>query len=419
MGMKVVGVLQLAPDAGLRGSRLGDSAGFDPQEAVDRGRRLIAEGADIVEVCDGSGEGFAVLNADDAESVIAPPSSVVSGRSSAASSGALIAPGRSAAASSGGDSSVAAVPFRPPSDSRLEDSRSEQVLEVIAALSEEARVSISTISPRAALSAVEAGASIIRDTSGSLLETASLCGAGWVAVHSGSGRETLANRGILEEVSDCMCGLAEQASRSGIAEFYFDPGFGVGKSFEESFDLLAGLEMLTERCSSVLVDVDCRGFAAALLRRLSALPPGSEAVSVEGALSQTGRGELDMGKDGALAVAAWAISAGVAALRCREVAAAVDVARTFGVKPPAPLQSVSSPPAPSQSVFPQSAPLPPAPSQSVFPQSAPLPPAPLPLVPSPSPPQPAPFQSSPQSSASFAPAERRGAPASRLEAAGR
>lgn len=345
MSMKVVGVLQLAPEGGLRGSRLGDSSGFDPQEAVDRGRRLIADGADVVEVCDGSGEGFAVLN-DDAESVIAPPS-----------------------------------------DSRLEDFRSEQVLEVIAALSGETRVSISTISPRAALLAVEAGASIIRDTSGALLETASLCGAGWVAVHSGSGRETLANRGILEEVSDCMCGLAEQASRSGIAEFYFDPGFGVGKSFEESFDLLAGLEMLTERCSSVLVDMDSRGFAAALLGRLSALPSGSEAVSVEGALPQTGSGELDMGKDGALAMAAWAVSVGAAALRCREVAAAVDVARTLGAKPPAPL-----PPAP-----------PPPSSQSAPPsllQLAPLPPA-------------------SQPSASFAPAEHRGAPASRLEVAGR
>ena len=343
MSMKVVGVLHLAPDGGLRGSRLGDSAGFDPREAVDRGRRLLVEGADIVEVCDGSGEGFAVLSADDDESVIASPSG-----------------------------------------SRLEDSLSEQVLEVIAALSEETRVSISTISSSAALSAVEAGASIIRDTSGALLETASFCGAGWVAVHSGSGRATLAKGGILEEVSDYVCELAEQASRSGIAEFYFDPGFGVGKSFEESFDLLAGLEALTERCSSVLVDVDCRGFAAALPGRRSALPPGSEAVSVEGGLSQTGRGEMNVGEDGALAMAAWAVSAGVAALRCREVAAAVDVARTLGAKPPAP--------------------------QSASPSPASLPPSPFPASPQPAP------QSAPLPPASV---ERRRAPASRLEVVGR
>ena len=363
MGMKVVGVLQLAPDAGLKGHRLGDCAGFDPQEAVDRGRRLIAEGADIVEVCDGAGEGFGAFSADDADSVTAPVSGVLE---------------RSAA--------VAAVPAeRRFSDAPFSDSCSEQVLEVIAALSEETRVSIAAISSRAALSAVEAGASIIRDLSGALLETASLCGAGWVAAHPGSGRETLANGGILVEVSDYMCELAEEASRLGIAEFYFDPGLGVGKSLEESFDLLAGLEMLTERCSSVLVDVDCRGFAAALAGRLSTLPPGSKANSVEGALSQTGRGELDMGRDGALAIAAWAVSVGAAALRCREVAAAADVARTLGVKPPVSLSS-----APRSSV---SLPAASHPSLSCLPASRPP--------------------------ASFAPPDRRGVPAPRSEAVGR
>ena len=296
MGMKIVGVLPLAPERLAPGKELTDSGlrrrgGIDLPEAVDRGRRLIAEGADIVEVCNEGGEGFALL---DAPAVASPD---------------------------------------------VLNSCSEQVLEVISVLSREAQISIAASSAEAALSAVEAGASIIRDSSAALLETASLCGAGWVATHSGSGRESPGSGDTVGEVCGYMCELAEQASRSGIAEFYFDPGFGVGKSFEESFDLLAGLEVLTEKCSSVLLDVSPGAFVGALLGRLSKLPPTSEVPSPEGAFPQAGRGELDApdgGVDAALAMAAWAAAAGVAALRCREVADIVDVARTLGVKPPAP-----------------------------------------------------------------------------------
>ena len=296
MGMKIVGVLQLAPgrlapDKELTDSRFGRRGGFDLAEAVDRGRRLIAEGADIVEVCDEGGEGFALL-----------------------------------------DAPAGAAPDVPTSCS-------EQVLEVISVLSREAQISIAASSAGAALSAVEAGASIIRDSSAALLETASLCGAGWVAAHSGFGRESPGSGDIVGEVCGYMCELAEQAGRSGIAEFYFDPGFGAGKSFKESFDLLAGLEVLTERCSSVLVDASRGTFAAALLGRLSKLSPASGVPSPEGAFPQAGREELDArdeGMDAALVIAAWAAAAGAAALRCTEVADIVDVARTLGVKPPVP-----------------------------------------------------------------------------------
>src|SRR5215471_1113266 len=121
-GVTVMGVVNVTPDSFSDGGRY-----LDPEAAVAHGLRLVAEGADVIDV--------------------------------------------------GGESTR---PFAEPVDPREEQRR---VLPVVAALAPRCRVSIDTRNADTARAAVEAGATMINDVSASLAAVAAEAGVAWVAMH--------------------------------------------------------------------------------------------------------------------------------------------------------------------------------------------------------------------------------------------
>lgn len=291
-----MGVLRLAPDT------FADNGRSLTRAAVASGRRMISEGADIVEIA-------CTLHAG-------PPPA-------------------------------------------------EQVVNVVEALAGDARVALATTSPTLAAAATAAGATLICDHSmlpgaaaggahEALIGVAAEAGAGWVAVHaatpvpaadgepggrrsggsrsggSRSGRSQSGGRrsGDGQAVAEALESLeaqADRASAAGLSEIYLDPGIGCGRSPEEDLDLLGGLEHLAALGRPLVVGTgDGRLIdelhAAADTLRLSA--PDTAA-------------ERDADRlEGALVVAVWAMLAGAAVLRTHHVAATVQAARTVGARPP-------------------------------------------------------------------------------------
>src|SRR5689334_23020054 len=117
-----MGVLNVTPDSFSDGGRF-----LDPDAAVAHGRRLVSEGADVVDV--------------------------------------------------GGEST------RPGAEAVSVDEEIRRVEPVIAALAGDVRVSVDTRHATVAEAAVSAGATMINDVSASLHEVAAHLGVGWVAMH--------------------------------------------------------------------------------------------------------------------------------------------------------------------------------------------------------------------------------------------
>src|SRR5438270_5308082 len=122
MACLVMGVLNVTPDSFSDGGRW-----FDRGAAVEHGRQLVAEGADIVDV--------------------------------------------------GGEST------RPGAEPVDEAEERRRVVPVIEALAGQVRVSVDTRKASVAEAAVAAGATLLNDVSASLHEVAASAGVGWVAMH--------------------------------------------------------------------------------------------------------------------------------------------------------------------------------------------------------------------------------------------
>lgn len=262
-----MGVLRLAPHA------FADNGGSLTRAVVTRGRRMISEGADIVE--------------------------------------------------------IACTP------SAVEFPQAEQVTGVVGALSRDARVALATGSPALAAAATAAGATLVCDHSTlpgaagraareALVGVAAEAGAGWVAVHTAAPAPP-AGGGAVAGALESLEARVEEASAAGLSEIYLDPGIGCGRSHEEDLDLLGGLERLAGLGRPLVVGTGDGGLidelhAAADTRRLPA--PGS-----------AGAHDAD-GLEGALVVAVWAMLAGAAVLRTQHVAGTVQAARTVGARRP-------------------------------------------------------------------------------------
>src|SRR5581483_2896292 len=118
----VMGVLNVTPDSFSDGGNF-----LVTENAVAHGRRMLAEGADLIDV--------------------------------------------------GGEST------RPGAEPVEEAEELRRVVPVIEQLAPEGPVSVDTTKPEVARRAVEAGASLINDVSGGLWEVAAALGVGWVAMH--------------------------------------------------------------------------------------------------------------------------------------------------------------------------------------------------------------------------------------------
>jgi len=197
----VVGIINVTPDSFSDGGRY-----FSPDLAVERGLRLLDEGADILDI-----------------------------------GGESTRPGTTLRGESGAGPSVSA------------EEELDRILPVIRTLRKESPdvlLSVDTYKAAVARAAVNAGVEIVNDVSAFQwdAEMATACAelrCGVVLMHTrGRPREwrNLApSNEIVAEVEHDLANRAQTAFEAGVARerIVLDPGFGFGKNFEENYSLLA------------------------------------------------------------------------------------------------------------------------------------------------------------------------------------
>ena len=203
-----MGILNVTPDSFSDGGRF-----VDHGDAVGHGLRLVAEGADLVDV--------------------------------------------------GGEST------RPGAAPVDEATELERVVPVVAALAPHVRVSIDTAKSAVADAAVAAGATVINDVTSSLHRVAARNGVGWVAMHMQGEPRTMqvepTYHDVVAEVREHLLARAEEARGAGVAEVWIDPGIGFGKTYEHNWALLRALPELCAAGVPVAVGTSRKAFLGAAM----------------------------------------------------------------------------------------------------------------------------------------------------------
>jgi len=255
-----MGVLNVTPDSFSDGGHF-----LDPAAAIERGRTMVAEGAEIVDV--------------------------------------------------GGEST------RPGAEPVSVDDELDRVLPVIEVLAREVRVSIDTTKPDVARAAVAAGATLVNDISASLHEVAAETGVGWVAMHMQGSPRTMQDAphydDVVGEVRSFLADRVRMGRAAGIDEIWVDPGIGFGKTVGHNLALLRHLDQIVDLGHPVLVGISRKGFLGRLLGASDAgLPPGEVTPT-----------DVDDRLEGSLATATWAMLQGARMVRAHDVLATVQAAR--------------------------------------------------------------------------------------------
>lgn len=202
-----MGILNVTPDSFSDGGEF-----LDPSDAIAQGRRLVAEGAAIVDV--------------------------------------------------GGEST------RPGAEPVDLDEELRRVVPVVEALANEVRVSIDTTKPQVARAAVAAGAQMINDVSASLDDIAADLGVAWVAMHRQGDPATMqqnpAYDDVVVDVRDHLTSRAQRAVDLGVPEVWIDPGIGFGKTIAHNLCLLAHLDELVDTGFPVVVGTSRKSFLGSL-----------------------------------------------------------------------------------------------------------------------------------------------------------
>jgi len=205
-----MGVLNVTPDSFFDGGRY-----FDRETAIRRGRELVAEGADIVDV--------------------------------------------------GGESS------RPGATPVDEAEELRRVLPVVAALAGEVRVSIDTAKPSVARAALGEGATLVNDVGGLLAPVAGAACAGLVVMHrKGSAADMQHDpryEDVVAEVATFLAAAVAAARSAGVTEVYVDPGIGFGKTVSHNLALLKALPRLVAAGEPVLIGVSRKSFLGRIAAR--------------------------------------------------------------------------------------------------------------------------------------------------------
>ncbi|MCU1495665.1 MAG: dihydropteroate synthase [Acidimicrobiaceae bacterium] len=221
-----MGVVNVTPDSFFDGGRY-----FDPDSAIAHGLRLVAEGADLVDV--------------------------------------------------GGEST------RPGAEAVSEQEEMRRVLPVVEALAPHVRVSIDTTKRAVAESALERGATLLNDESRTLAECAASAGAGLVVMHMrGTPRDMQRDPrydDVVAEVHGALAAAARAAHNAGVAEVYVDPGIGFGKTVAHNLALLRALPELVALGEPVLVGTSRKSFIGRILAPDGA-PPLPAEERLEGSL---------------------------------------------------------------------------------------------------------------------------------------
>jgi len=211
-GPLLIGIINVTPDSFSDGGRF-----FAAEQAIEHGRRLIADGADVVDI--------------------------------------------------GGEST------RPGARAVSEEEESRRVLPVIEALvSDGAVVSIDTSKPTVALAATEAGAAIVNDVSASpeMVEIAARTGAGLVIMHMQGTPRTMqvdpTYVDVVREVRDFLVQRAAFAVDRGVdkGQIVIDPGIGFGKTLEHNLDILTHIDAFVAAGYPVLIGTSRKSFLGLL-----------------------------------------------------------------------------------------------------------------------------------------------------------
>jgi dihydropteroate synthase len=230
-GFRLMGILNVTPDSFSDGGRY-----LRPQAAIAHGARLIAEGADIVDV--------------------------------------------------GGESTR---PGAEPVDAAEELARVQPVVAGLAAAHPETSISIDTSKAAVAAAALDAGASLVNDVSALradpqmaalLAERDAEC----VLMHMrGEPRTMQEDPRYADVVDDVKAFLHERlafAVRAGVREerVVLDPGIGFGKTTEHNLELLRRLSELLELGRPLAIGTSRKGFLGRVAARANGLdePLGAE-----------------------------------------------------------------------------------------------------------------------------------------------
>jgi dihydropteroate synthase len=258
--VKVMAVVNVTPDSFSDGGRH-----FDPAAALAHARRLIAEGADILDV--------------------------------------------------GGESTR---PGAAPVSAADEIARVIPLIRAVRAESEVA-ISVDTMKPAVARAAVAAGATMWNDVTALRREPeapalAAELGCEVVLMHMQGEPRTMQARprydDVVAEVADFLAARAEAAMAAGVAreKIWLDPGVGFGKHMiRHNLPLLAGLERIVALGFPVLLGVSRKSF----IGRLDGGAPADERLG------------------GSIAGALWGAAAGVAAVRVHDVRETVQALRVW------------------------------------------------------------------------------------------
>jgi dihydropteroate synthase len=259
--VKVMGVVNVTPDSFSDGGRH-----FDPAAALTHARRLIAEGADILDV--------------------------------------------------GGEST------RPGAAPVAEADEIARVVPLIRAIRAESDIAISvdTMKPAVARAAVEAGATMWNDVTALRWEPAggaalaAELGCEVVLMHMQGEPRTMQAEprydDVVAEVADFLAARAEATMAAGVArdKIWLDPGVGFGKHMiRHNLPLLAGLERIVALGFPVLLGVSRKSFIGRL----------------------DGGADADERLGGSIAGALWGAAAGVAAVRVHDVRETVQALRVW------------------------------------------------------------------------------------------
>lgn len=134
------------------------------------------------------------------------------------------------------------------------EEESNRVLPVIKSVAKhfpEVFLSVDTFRSEVARQAVEAGADVVNDISGGLLDSNMLnvvkrCKVPYIAMHMRGNPQNMVTHSKYNHVThEVVHELAKQVNEivsAGIADFAIDPGFGFAKTREQNFELLKALE---------------------------------------------------------------------------------------------------------------------------------------------------------------------------------
>ncbi|MCE5269861.1 dihydropteroate synthase [bacterium] len=155
-----------------------------------------------------------------------------------------------------------------------DDEEAARVVPVIRAILERhprAVLSVDTYKAAVARRAVEAGAKIVNDVGAGLLDPQMLpalaeTGAAWVAMHMRGTPRTMQTDthygDLLGEIGEFFAGRLEAAERAGVprGRVVLDPGIGFGKSAEDNYRLILGLERFRSLGCPLLVGPSRKSF---------------------------------------------------------------------------------------------------------------------------------------------------------------